>query len=945
MNVCSHRTPWLLAFILLIGIIALPITAAQKPLASAVTTDSSSVSGAGSSDKDNNNHRKIPPTPSPRFIDKKTAAFANHVVSVVFLLFLSAVFAGLTMGIMGFDSLTLEIIADSGPKPDCNYAQEILPIRRYGHQTLCTLILANMLANVMIVQELNVLQDQLFMIIHKHAARQDILDKDDVSAIWGFLVSTFVILIFTEVLPMALCKSKYALAVASTGVPLVRVAMVLLYPVAMPLGRMLDALLPHDAGQIYDRNELKKLMVLHHDAHAERSGLQHTEVKLLVAAMDFHEKLVRDVMTPVSKVFSVRHDAPMTSDLIERLWRSGRSRVPVVDANGNYCDILIVRDLITYSKGQHGVSSHTPSTRHGASAAPVTVGDIVAMKTRNVPTVDEDMPLPSMLLFFQRVNTHMAIVHRSAASRASASAMLRQQIKNDDDALGTSIRSGTRDDVSDDGRSPTEMDQLISVTPTESNGPKTPTKGGLTRKLSLPSSMVRPVEDGRSAVGIITLEDVVEELIREEIYDEYDSDNIYEEDETGGGEFGQQPPASPARATSASGFASALRVPRPPRRRPRANFYSYYVHDNEDIELSEGQVWAAAYYLLDMCPAFNGWRVGYIKHLLDQIGTEQLRPYYDGANTPALGQTPTSGASPDFASSSSSLTRHNTNNGDSPASETTDAFGSGLRLDDTEALSGGGVGITRGDLKKTQLQRKRILPHERQSISGNLPSRRGSLYHPPSVVPAGSPSLSATMSQFGTTHRHNLLLEENHVMFAESASSNSMVLYRKGELTEFMTVVLSGGVDILVGRDGFVSQYHSFQILGEEALMTNLYVPEFTAVVRIPTRLLRIPRKLYDALAPAATYRQGGGGTSSTKEQRTSVLGNHSHGGLSASGPRLIASRQSWANMNIVVDDGERLAQDESTNFAKASPTTALLIRDNAYGTFERGGGSGTSRR
>jgi CBS domain containing-hemolysin-like protein len=918
---CSFRIQLLLAIFLLIGVAAFPTVAKQEQPSNLV--DSPSELSGVPNVKDNNH--KVPPTPAPRFIGKKTAAFANHVVSIVILLFLSAVFAGLTMGIMGFDSLTLEIIADSGPKPDCNYAQDILPIRRYGHQTLCTLILANMLANVMIVQELNVLQDQLFAIIHKHAARQDVLDTDDVSAIWGFMVSTFIILIFTEVLPMALCKSKYALAVASTGIPLVRVAMVLLYPVAMPLGRMLDALLPHDAGQIYDRNELKKLMMLHYDAHAERSGLQHTEVKLLVAAMEFHEKLVKDVMTPVKKVFAVRHDDLMTSDLIERLWRSGRSRVPVEDANGNYCDILIVRDLITYSKGQHGAVSSTQAARNG-SAAPVTVGDIVAMKTRNVPTVDEDMPLPSMLLFFQRVNTHMAIVHRSASTSTAplktTSAVLSQQQQQ-----RASIRSSRGEDDCDE--SPTEMSQLISRTPSEScDAPKTPTKN-LVRKVSLLSSMVAPVEDRRSAVGIITLEDVVEELIREEIFDEYDSDNIYDEDDNGG-DFAQAP-TSPTYASSAGGFSNVLRVPRPPRRRPRANFYSYYVHENEDIDLSEGQVWAAAYYLLDMCPAFNGWRVGYIKHLLDQIGTVQLRPFYDGATTPALGQSPTSGASPDFDSSSSSLTRHNTNTGSSPCSESTDVFGSMVRLEDSEA--------PRGEHKKLQ-QKKKILFHERQSISGNLPSRRGSLYHPPRVVPAGSPASAATStSNFGATHRHNLLLEENHMMFAESAASNAMILYRKGELTDVMTVVLSGGVDILVGRDGFVSQFHSFQILGEDALMSNLYVPEFTAVVRVPTRLLRIPRKLYDALAPAATHRHGG----TSKEQRTSVLNDHTVNNLSATGPRLIASRQSWANMNIMVDDNERA--DESSQFVKASPTTALLIRDNAYGTFDRGERGRTSKR
>uniref|UniRef100_A0A7S1PL17 CNNM transmembrane domain-containing protein n=1 Tax=Neobodo designis TaxID=312471 RepID=A0A7S1PL17_NEODS len=88
-----------------------------------------------------------PPTEEPHKLNTQT-----QVLLAVVLIALSAVFAGLTLGIMAVDTLSLEIIASAGSEPDRTHAQTILPVRRKGHQTLCTLVLGNMWANVMIAQ-------------------------------------------------------------------------------------------------------------------------------------------------------------------------------------------------------------------------------------------------------------------------------------------------------------------------------------------------------------------------------------------------------------------------------------------------------------------------------------------------------------------------------------------------------------------------------------------------------------------------------------------------------------------------------------------------------------------------------------------------------------------------------------------------------------------------
>ena len=81
----------------------------------------------------------------------KLSTSAQLVLAVCLICF-SALFAGLTLGIMGCDTTTLEIIADSGDEPDKTYAKAILPVRRLGHQSLCTLVLGNMFTNVVIAE-------------------------------------------------------------------------------------------------------------------------------------------------------------------------------------------------------------------------------------------------------------------------------------------------------------------------------------------------------------------------------------------------------------------------------------------------------------------------------------------------------------------------------------------------------------------------------------------------------------------------------------------------------------------------------------------------------------------------------------------------------------------------------------------------------------------------
>ncbi|CCD14178.1 unnamed protein product, partial [Trypanosoma congolense IL3000] len=244
------------------------------------------------------------------------------VVADTILLFFAAIFAGLTLAIMGLDTLSLEIIADSGSEPDKSCAAKILPVRRLGNQLLCTLILGNVMTNTLIAQ-----------ITDSHLSG------------WGAtVVATALTTIGGEVLPQAL-MSAHALQVGAKSIYLVKFFVIIFYPVCKPLSILLHYFIGTDPGQIYERNELKKLMFLH-AARAE-SGLGEREVDLMVGAMELHEKTVVDVMTPIWEALMLEASQPLNEETIQLICERGHSRIPVYQGSkNNIIGALFTKDLL-----------------------------------------------------------------------------------------------------------------------------------------------------------------------------------------------------------------------------------------------------------------------------------------------------------------------------------------------------------------------------------------------------------------------------------------------------------------------------------------------------------------------------------------------------------------------------------------------------------------------
>eukprot|EP00759_Apiculatamorpha_spiralis_P036364 PhF_6_TR36534/c0_g1_i2/m.53857/K16302/CNNM; metal transporter CNNM len=137
-------------------------------------------------------------------------------LTIIFLA-ISAICTGLNIGVMGLDTINLEIVAESGPMPECKYARKILPYRKKGHQLLATYMVTITLFEVLMEEVLSAMTTGLI----------------------GVAISVVLVTIFAEMIPMAVCKSR-ALYIGAKTIVLTNLLLFVLYPVAKPLGILLD---------------------------------------------------------------------------------------------------------------------------------------------------------------------------------------------------------------------------------------------------------------------------------------------------------------------------------------------------------------------------------------------------------------------------------------------------------------------------------------------------------------------------------------------------------------------------------------------------------------------------------------------------------------------------------------------------------------------------------
>ncbi|GMJ01123.1 hypothetical protein like AT4G14240 [Hibiscus trionum] len=393
-------------------------------------------------------------------------------ISCLLVLF-AGIMSGLTLGLMSLSLVDLEILQRSGTITEKKQAAVILPVVKKQHQLLVTLLLCNACA----MEALPLTLDKMF---HPFVA---------------VLLSVTFVLAFGEIIPQALC-SRYGLAIGANFVWLVRILMIICYPIAFPIGKVLDAVIGH-GDALFRRAQLKALVSIHSQEAGKGGELTHDEATIISGALDLTEKTAEEAMTPIESTFSLDVNSKLNWESIGKILARGHSRIPVYAGNPkNIIGLLLVKSLLT--------------------VRPETETPVSAVSIRRIPRVPAHMPLYDILNEFQKGSSHLAAVVK-VKGKTEDPQFLDNGEKFDErrDTNGDSQLTApllTKHDSKSHSVIDVEKPRPITVKTTHL--PNGVTAGTL-------QQFSEDTEDGE-VIGIITLEDVFEELLQEEIVDETD---------------------------------------------------------------------------------------------------------------------------------------------------------------------------------------------------------------------------------------------------------------------------------------------------------------------------------------------------------------------------------------------------------------------------------------
>ncbi|CAG9480760.1 unnamed protein product [Plasmodium vivax] len=249
------------------------------------------------------------------------------ITGIVVCGILSALFSGLSLGIMMLDTLQLNllILVSEKDKKELNNAKnarKILPLRNNTNEILVTFITANVMVNSAFSLLLSELTD----------------------GVTSFIISTLIITIFGEIIPQSIC-SKHGLAIGGFFAPLIHCLKLCLFIFAKPTSLILDHFVGKNVLNTYNKKQLKALV----DVHKSAADILHEdEAKIVVSALEMSQYKVMHIMTDIDYVFGIDYNSFINYETIKRILKSGFSRIPVLNRCNSECvvGLIHIKDLI-----------------------------------------------------------------------------------------------------------------------------------------------------------------------------------------------------------------------------------------------------------------------------------------------------------------------------------------------------------------------------------------------------------------------------------------------------------------------------------------------------------------------------------------------------------------------------------------------------------------------
>jgi metal transporter CNNM len=244
---------------------------------------------------------------------------------LIALLALSAIFSGLTLGLMSLDTHSLRRKMKAGNRD----ALKVYEVRKDGNLLLTTLLLGNVAINAVV----------------------SIILGDIFGGVVAGFIATAVIFIACEVVPQA-AMSRNALHLGAKFAGLVRLIIWILYPICGPIAWALNTFLGHELKAQVSKKELIS-MIDEYEAHLPDSAIDTDEQRIARGSLMFSHKTVADVMTPSTVSILVESSQILDEATVTYLKQTGFSRFPVYEKEkDNLIGILYWRDLVGVSFGK-----------------------------------------------------------------------------------------------------------------------------------------------------------------------------------------------------------------------------------------------------------------------------------------------------------------------------------------------------------------------------------------------------------------------------------------------------------------------------------------------------------------------------------------------------------------------------------------------------------------
>lgn len=307
-----------------------------------------------------------------------TSVIILKLVLLLFLFMSSAFFASSETALFSLSKIQLQKLKESKKKS----VKYLLRFLSQPRKILATILLGNEVTNVSISIVMASLVYDTFKV------------GFEISTIISVSITTMLILIFGETLP-----KNIAIRYAPSLAPVIVVPLRFFYNIVAPVRRLLSGMAdwivkmfggsPGAERPVIWEDEFRYMVDLVH----KEGEIEKEERELIHKVFDFGDKIVKDIMVPKEKIFSLEAKTPYER-LIDSLKATQFSRVPIhQDNKDNIIGILYLKDLFRFHKRKR-VNSETK------------ISDIL----RPVIYVNPDDKLEHLMKIFQQQRIHIAMV-------------------------------------------------------------------------------------------------------------------------------------------------------------------------------------------------------------------------------------------------------------------------------------------------------------------------------------------------------------------------------------------------------------------------------------------------------------------------------------------------------------------------------------------------------